>query len=138
LSIKINPAQNVGTSVEYSELGNDVLYRLAPIGTVLAWLKSYPNTPSLPAGWVECNGQVLNDSESPYDGQTIPDLNGATGGLKRFLRGSTTSGTTGGSEQHNHGAGTEYNAGAVYTPSRYANANHLPPYYEVVWIMRVK
>ncbi|GAH18087.1 unnamed protein product, partial [marine sediment metagenome] len=63
-----------------------------PVGTVLPWLKSYTNTPALPDEFVECNGQVLDDGDSVYDGQTIPDLNGGN----RFLRGAATSGTTGG------------------------------------------
>lgn len=71
---------------------------ISPIGAVLPWLKSFTNTPVLPVGWVECSGQVLSDSESVYDGQTIPDLNGDN----RFLRGSSTSGSTGGSENHQH------------------------------------
>lgn len=69
----------------------------APVGSVLSWLKEYTNTPALPNGWVECNGQVLSDTESVYDGQTIPDLNGDN----RFLRGNSTSGSTGGSATAN-------------------------------------
>ena len=33
----------------------------APVGCVLAYLKSFPNAPALPPAWAECNGQVLND-----------------------------------------------------------------------------
>ena len=40
-----------------------------PIGSVLAWLKSFTNTPALPDGFVECNGQALSDSDSPYNGK---------------------------------------------------------------------
>lgn len=47
----------------------------------------------LPYGFVECNGQVLNDSASLYNGQTIPNLNSADGYKGgRFLRGGTISG----------------------------------------------
>jgi len=63
-----------------------------PIGSVLAWLKTYDNTPALPDEFVECNGQVLDDADSVYDTQTIPDLNGET----RFLIGQAISGATGG------------------------------------------
>jgi len=49
---------------------------LAPIGAIIAWFKSYPNTPAtLPSGWVEANGAVVNDADSVYNGQTLPDLN---------------------------------------------------------------
>lgn len=67
----------------WQEVGGD------PIGSVEAFHKSMPGTPALPWGWVECDGQVLADPESPYNGQTMPDLNN-TG---KFLRGSLTSGT---------------------------------------------
>ena len=67
----------------------DVARNGAPIGSILAWHKSLPDTPELPDGWVECNGQVIDDSESPYHELTVPNLNGA----RRFLRGSSSSGT---------------------------------------------
>lgn len=62
---------------------------LMPIGAIIAWHKSFANTPALNIGWVECNGQTLSDADSVYDGQVIPDLNGD----ERFIRGSATSGT---------------------------------------------
>lgn len=71
------------------------------IGTIKPWHKSLTGSAELPGEWVECNGQVLSDAESPYNGQTIPNLNGdPTGadspGLSRkealFLRGGLTSG----------------------------------------------
>ena len=46
------------------------------------------SVPPLPWGWVECNGQTLNDADSPLDGLAIPDLNGE----RMFLRGGETSG----------------------------------------------
>jgi hypothetical protein len=118
----------------------------APIGGVIAWLKSFTNTPSLPDGWVECNGQALSDSSSVYNGQTIPNLNGSSG-IQRFLRGSTTSGTTGGNESHSHSITAQYNgciasgsgaSGYIVTCTTTDSASSLPSYYEVVWIMRVK
>lgn len=50
-------------------------------------------TPEL-GDWVECNGQTIDDSDSPYNGATVPDLNSEVeSGLKgRFLRGHTKSG----------------------------------------------
>ena len=94
----------------WQEVGGD------PIGSIEAFHKSMPGTPVLPWGWVECNGQVLADPESPYNGQTIPSLN-ATG---KFLRGSAVSGTmqnedigghthtgtTAANGSHNHGGST--------------------------------
>ena len=54
---------------------------IAPIGAVIDW---YPLTaaPFLPPpGFVICNGQTINDVESPYNGRQAPDLRG------RFTRG---------------------------------------------------
>jgi hypothetical protein len=86
---------------------NGVPYALrieVPIGSIIAWHKSLPGTPALPSNFVECNGQTLNDSESPYQGEVIPNLNGVftgapiiteTGGntiAAMFIRGGTVSG----------------------------------------------
>ena len=121
---------------------------MAPIGAVVAWLKSYTNTPqTLPGGWVECNGQTLDDEDSVYDTQTIPDLNGDN----RFLRGNSTSEGTGGtsSSAHTHdaegtyrcsstAAGTSMSSDGEITIGAATATNNLPPYYNIVWIMRIK
>ena len=65
-------------------------FGIVPIGSIVAWHKGLTGVPDLPDGWVECNGDTLNDSDSPLNGQTIPDLNGEG----RFLRGSSTSGVS--------------------------------------------
>ena len=118
-----------------------------PVGCVLAYLKTLAGVPALPATWVECNGQVLNDAQSPLNGATIPNLNGASGGARRFLRGANASGGTGGADTHAHamplspatlgnaGSPDQYNLPASGTTSP---ASSLPSYYEVVWVMRVK
>lgn len=118
---------------------------LVPVGSPIPWLKSFANTPALPDEYVECNGQVLSDADSPYDGQTIPNLNGANSGIQRFLRGSTSSGAIGGSEEHHHsflatnayltpGSVPYYSPRADYT----YYYSTLPSYYEVVRVVRVK
>ena len=116
-----------------------------PIGGVVAWLKSFTGTPSLPGNFVECNGQVLSDAQSVYHGKTIPNLNGYITGNKRFLRGSTTSGTVGGDDSHNHEQlyyDVGFSLGLVYYKtirSQYTyTSSNLPKYYEVVYILRVK
>jgi len=113
-----------------------------PIGAVTAWFKDFPNIPSLPENYVECNGQVLDDPASAFHGETIPNLNGEG----RFLRGSMTSGGVGGSatSTHSHGIPTQCAARDVgsYCPAGTYTTDEtisiLPPYYNVVWIMRVK
>lgn len=82
---------------------NDLAAYHPPIGTILAWHKSFAGTPGLPASgeWVECNGQTLTDGQSPYNGQVIPNLNGDAAGanspgqsakVQMFLRGGLVSG----------------------------------------------
>lgn len=112
-----------------------------PIGAVLAWMKSLPGMPALPDGWVECNGQTLADATSPLNGQVIPALNGTTDANKRFLRGASTSGGTGGapSSSHSHGTiGTDIGSARTVGNTATAEVPTIPPYYEVVWIIRVK
>jgi hypothetical protein len=127
----------------------NLFFDRVPVGTVLPWLKSLTNTPALHASWVECNGQTLSDSDSPYDGQIIPNLNAGT---YRMLRGASTSGGTGGSDtknlQHNHslstmqgftGSGSQFILTSTSTGNGLSTTQDiLPAYYEVVYILRVK
>lgn len=113
-----------------------------PIGGIIAWHKTFTNTPALPSDYVECSGQTLSDAESVYDGQVIPDLNAASG-TERFLRGQSTSGGTGGSETHTHsipinnvGDGQGSIQGCDSSPT--GSNSTLPSYFEVVWVMRIK
>lgn len=69
--------------------------------------------PKLSENFVECNGQTLDDSESIFDGEVIPNLNGNN----NFLRGNSTSG----------GTNTLGATGSADIP-----------YYDVVYIMRIK
>jgi len=125
-----------------------------PVGAILPWAKSLTGVPSLLSDvFVECNGQTLSDADSPLNGQTIPDLNGDN----RFLRGNVTSGDEGGSEtkniSHQHtmeleGSGPSGRITGGNTASDYYNTTTnaagsstqdiMPPYHNVVWIMRVK
>jgi hypothetical protein len=113
-----------------------------PIGAILAMAKSIAGVPLLTINnqFVECNGQVLSDAASPLNGQTMPDLNGAT--TKRFLRGGTASGATGGTETHTHSIPAEPqwpggDINVLYDGTTYSTST-LPSYYEVVWVIRVK
>ena len=84
---------------------------------------------------------MLNDPESPFHGQTMDDLNIT----QRFLRGAATSGGTGGADSHSHitltdaGINGDNNMGVYSFVNGTTDAvSSLPPYYEVVWVMRVK
>ena len=124
---------------------------LPPVGTVLPWLKSFTGVPgTLPEGYMECDGSVVSDAGSPLNGETLPDLNGDN----RFLRGSSTSGTTGGSDTkdltHQHfmnniedvnGTGVSWGFNSSNPTTQdggSATQDILPSYYEVVWIIRFK
>src|SRR6056297_3116660 len=48
-----------------------------PVGGTTAWNKSFPNTPALPAQFVEANGQEIDDASSVFDGYRAPNENGA-------------------------------------------------------------
>lgn len=117
-----------------------VALQLHPIGSVFGYAKNLASLPALPGTWAECNGQVLNDSESPLDGATLPDLNVT----QRFIRGSVSSGGTGGGETHSHTYNSSVTAAAGSDVSAAENgtgttdANHLPPFYELVFVIRVK
>jgi hypothetical protein len=137
------------------------------VGSIIAWhrhlLGADSPIPGPPPGWVECNGQKLEDLESLLDGQTIPDLNGR--GL--FIRGNSISGEYQDDElkSHAHGVITHTNnisesrwpewgaidrGGEPYypVPNPYVSAGNIigdtggaetrPANMSVVWIMKVK
>lgn len=135
---------------------------VVPIGSVAAWLQNYTGTPVLPDGWALANGQNLTDATSPFHHQLLPNLNGASGGTQRFLRGAASSGNTGGADTHSHiwlnTAALSYGSSGntvdvtqaggaavngdplakVQSAARYTSKDTvLPSYYEVVWIIKV-
>jgi hypothetical protein len=116
----------------------------AVVGTIKAYLKDFTNIPAnnFNAFWNECDGAVFNDSESPLDGQTLPDLNGSVA-TQRFLRGNAASGGTGGAASHSHSLNTGSGDGISCPPkstppANTGSASNYPKYYEVVWIIKTK
>lgn len=117
-----------------------------PIGSIQAWHKSLVTTPPLPWGWVECDGALIADPESPYNGTNAPDLNIS----ERFLRGNAISGnlqtddflshnhtgTTSADGDHNHGidppntgssiAGNHNHTGTTSTVTNFNSAMWIP------------
>jgi hypothetical protein len=115
-------------------------------GTIKAWHKSLTGAPSTySAFWHECDGTALTggsaDAESPFNGQTLPDLNVTS----RFIYGDAISGTTGGNSDHTHGFSATHNAGSGGT-SVLANQNTngiltggtIPPYMTMVFLIKWK
>ena len=101
----------------------------------------------LPPNFHKCDGTVINDIDSPINGSTIPNLNGE----ERFLRGHNTSNTTGGGAHRHSITPTSYlsdsGSGGSSNPhghleqstvyySDYTEAT--PPFYNIIWIMRIK
>ena len=134
-----------------------------PIGGIVAWAKSLSGVPNLAEGWVECDGTTLIDALSPLNGQTIPNLNGNN----QFMRGNSTSGGTGGVATNTvarldvsgpldtsitlgntvyEDEGTGILKVATDTGSDSGTKvkkdvidfDQRPPFYDVVWIMRIR
>lgn len=113
---------------------------MVPVGGIAGWHKNMPGCPVLPDQFAECNGQTLSDPESPFNGQTLPDFNSAN----RFLRGALASGGVGGASSHSHtynnaqsaAAGGDFQA--VENSGGTTTADHTPPYFDVVWVIRIK
>jgi hypothetical protein len=61
---------------------------LLPIGSIIPWHKSLSEEVKLTAQWKECDGSVVNDQDSPYNGKILPKLNQEY----LFLRGREVSG----------------------------------------------
>lgn len=139
-----------------------------PIGGISSWLKNMAGVPALPAEWVECNGQTLSDANSPLNGQVIPDLNGDNRFLRGNSSSGGTGGssthslTTAELASHTHSLSsktiitayildsarypdegifraTAWGTGHATSAQGSGDAHeNKPPYYNVVWIMRVK
>ena len=117
-------------------------YALAPIGSIVGYHVDWASSNgSIPSGWLSCDGSVVDDSDSPLDGQTLPDLNGTTDSDSRFIRGNSTSGSTGGDVSHEHNPTSTYDQDPdenAYSAQYYTEEDHIPTYFEVRWIIRVK
>jgi hypothetical protein len=141
------------------EAAADVLDRIVPIGAITAWHKNILPDQVIPVNWAEYNGQVVGDTESQYDGQTLPNLNGTVmvGGESfsgLFLRGGLESGNMqadatasnglkfNSSSRNNGGQNGQSIRGDGYewTPTTIteSDAETRPAKLSVVWIIRIK
>jgi hypothetical protein len=132
------PANNSPATAAGMRTQLNGLAALVPIGVVLPWFKDLSGVPALGENFVECNGQLLNDAESPLDGQFMPDINT---GAQRFLRGGVNSGALGGIDSF--GLASADNSG-INPPNSFVTvdfspgAEPFPPYITAVFVMRVK
>jgi len=114
-------------------------------------------TPRLQANWKECDGTAISDSDSPFNGQNLPNLNGGSveENYSFFLRGHSSSGltetsqnkshshvidildthTTSGGHDYLQGVGSGNNTTGTATSG---GSEARPMAYTVVWIMRIK
>lgn len=106
-----------------SVYSNGELLKGMPVGVILPWHKNLTGVPSLPEGWLECNGQTISDASSPMNGQATPDLNSQVyaGGRGYYIRGGNTSGATNGST-YPTGNANKYNFS--YSGSNYYGINY--------------
>lgn len=124
------------------------------VGTIKPLTPSLSGTPSnnITAFWKACDGSTLSDTESPFNGVALPNLNGTTDSTRKFLRGSTTSGTETSTATHTHTGTTDGSSGgsgaggsgtASPPPSHTHtfttdSTSHIPPSYTVTFYIKVK
>jgi hypothetical protein len=131
-----------------------IIRSVIPIGGICSFLTSMTGVPALPDEFVLAEGQTITDSQSIYSATStvLPNLNGASGEAKRFLKGSSVqssglfvSGGTGGCGTHTHtrAAGHWCYGGLLCCSSfcpvylmNYKSNN--PPYYEAPYVVRIK
>ncbi|MBL8912698.1 MAG: hypothetical protein JNM17_18535 [Archangium sp.] len=134
-----------------------------PVGAVIDWWRPSGSMLAIPSGFEVCDGHVVTDAESPFDGVAVPDL------TSKFVMGVAIAdiGTTGGADIHAHTISFDGNhnhtqtggsgilgGGGPYRPAEQGfgtsfNGNHnhggvvgdassLPPYFGLLKIIRVK
>lgn len=126
---------------------NNIIETDAPLGSIIPFDDSYIDAGVLPTGWVWCDGSIINDNLSPFDGELSPALNGTTDENKRFLIGASGvegTGTEVGSKSHVH---SQVESGRTYYDDDDINGydenwlednSNIPKYYEIKYIMRVR
>lgn len=98
-------AINAGLATNSLNLGGivatNVMLGLVPVGSILPF---YGSVGTLPSNWRLCDGSIVSDSQSPFNGQSLPNLR------EMFLRGTSSGsawpvGSTGGTDTtpaHSH------------------------------------
>jgi hypothetical protein len=132
---------------------------LVPVGAVIDWYRPSSTTP-VPAGFMICNGDKVNDAQSPMNNVNVPNL------IDKFVMGVTPArqGETGGNAQippgggHGHGihfsgyATGEINYGRgpgrqdqfqmQYAADPVGNHDHggenRPPFFGLIKLIRVR
>jgi hypothetical protein len=100
-------------------------YGTVPIGAIIDWWRPSGSALQLPDNFAICDGQTINDPDSPFNGQQVPNLQG------QFIQGVTTTaniGSSGGSAQANVDFTVQLPAttGAIPTSAPPAGADQNP------------
>ena len=96
-----------------------------PVGGHLGYLKGFTGCPPLPYNFVEMNGQTLSNPLSPFNGQVIPNWNGAAAGadtlgngkIAVYIRGGATSNSYSADSVKAHGHGVSALTANAHTHS---------------------
>lgn len=109
-----------------------------PVGGITMF---HGDAEDLPPNWLICDGQGVEDPDSPFNGQTVPDLRGL------FVRGADVEGrsvATGGADYdpaHNHSvvfSGGEAGDSIVGRTGRAGGHDNRPRYMELHYIIRIR
>ena len=114
-------------------------------GSVYVEINIVHKTNTVRFNYAECNGDLLSDPDSVYNGAKLPNINGSTDMTKLFLRGSTSGSGATSVPTHTHDVTLSVSGNAVGSDSVAVATTYtttasmaIPPYYEVVFIIRVK
>ena len=160
--------KNDGEVLSKDDYNDDIDKTTPPIGAMIPWLKSFTSVPqTLPSGWVVCDGSVISDAESVLDGETLPDLNGnnqfvrgnttsgGTGGVASVSHNHQWASDSGGSfsldivsadggeasDTFASNGSTKIAFTTTWPASLYTKNTTVPtepPFFDVVWILRIK
>ncbi len=140
-------------AVQFNQDGTASFNGMIPIGGIIPWHKSALDDQRLHSSWIECTGGTVGNVKSPIYGKSVPNLNGDN----RFIRGNSTSNSMGGSAIHVHSFSVNTNGPSDFTDIDAQNPNgtvasaghahliegetdtvsHVPPYVDMVYIMRI-
>ena len=114
---------------------------LPPIGAYFTYNTAYSGSPGTIPNWaLEANGQLINDADSPMNGQYIRNLNGNSDATKLFVACDSIAGNTGGATSHGHNwsyqGSQDYGSGG--NPNGMTTESNIPLCIDMKWLVRIK
>jgi len=163
VTLYVSAAPAISRTLTYKLAGPPPTPLVLPIGTIIAFSGSMVDAEAqVENGWWVCDGRVVNDVASPaYNGHSTPNL------TDKFLRAASAAGTLGGAAffdipdqqikvwtdsfdyQHRitqdpaltvHGNSPWVNGGSIVSLGTFhgLQAATIPPYYSVIYLVKVK